>query len=540
MNKWAPLVVLSLAQFLMVLDQAVMNVSISQLVEDFGTTVTTIQGVITFYSLTMAMLMVTGGKVGDILGRRRTFVIGLAVYATGSALTAVSWSVGSLLVGWSILEGVGAALVLPALVALVAANYEGRDRVTAFGVIGGVAGVGIAIGPIVGGYFTSNLSWRWVFVGEVVIAIVIIASGRAVRDAPVDRRPKLDVVGAVLAALGLGMIVYAALQSSSWGWVRPRSSPVEPFGFSLTPFVIAGGFVVLWLFARWQERRERSGLDPLVKMSLFDVSTLRAGLGSFLAQNTILLGIFFTLPLYFQIVLGFDALETGLRMLPISIAMFVTSSSGPLLAQRFPPRRIVQAGFLTLVAAAGLLMSRIAPELDESGVTVSLVLLGIGMGLIASQLGNVIQSAVEADDRGEAGGLQYTAQQLGSALGTALIGSIVLTSLVGAFVDNVAADEVVPAEISDELSVRVGSGASFVASERVEEVLIAAEVESEVTAAIVDDYEQAQLRALKGGLLTSAFIALAALAFTRDLPAHRLGRADDAEDRRAGTAPPPP
>ncbi len=540
MSKWAPLVVLSLAQFLMVLDQAVMNVSISQLVEDFGTTVTTIQGVITFYSLTMAMLMITGGKVGDILGRRRTFVIGLAVYATGSALTAVSWSVGSLLVGWSILEGVGAALVLPALVAIVAANYQGRDRVTAFGVIGGVAGVGIAIGPIVGGYFTSNLSWRWVFVGEVILAIVIMASAGAVRDAPVDRRPKLDVVGAVLAALGLGMIVYAALQSSSWGWVRPKSSPVEPFGFSLTPFVVAGGFVVLWSFTRWQERRERSGLDPLVKMSLFDIATLRAGLGSFLAQNTILLGIFFTLPLYFQIVLGFDALETGLRMLPISIAMFLTSSSGPLLAQRFAPRRIVQAGFLTLVAAAGLLMSRIAPELDEPGVTVSLVLLGIGMGLIASQLGNVIQSAVETDDRGEAGGLQYTAQQLGSALGTALIGSIVLTSLVGAFVDNVAADEAVPPEISDELEVRVGSGASFVASEHVEQVLLEAEVESEVTAAIVDDYEQAQLRALKGGLLTSAFIALAALAFTRDLPARRLGSADDAEDRSTGTAPPPP
>ncbi len=539
MSKWAPLVVLSLAQFLMVLDQAVMNVSISQLVEDFGTTVTTIQGVITFYSLTMAMLMITGGKVGDILGRRRTFVIGLAVYATGSALTAVSWSVGSLLVGWSILEGVGAALVLPALVAIVAANYQGRDRVTAFGVIGGVAGVGIAIGPIVGGYFTSNLSWRWVFVGEVILAIVIMASAGAVRDAPVDRRPKLDVVGAVLAALGLGMIVYAALQSSSWGWVRPKSSPVEPFGFSLTPFVVAGGFVVLWSFTRWQERRERSGLDPLVKMSLFDIATLRAGLGSFLAQNTILLGIFFTLPLYFQIVLGFDALETGLRMLPISIAMFLTSSSGPLLAQRFAPRRIVQAGFLTLVAAAGLLMSRIAPELDEPGVTVSLVLLGIGMGLIASQLGNVIQSAVETDDRGEAGGLQYTAQQLGSALGTALIGSIVLTSLVGAFVDNVAADEVVPPEISDELEVRVGSGASFVASEQVEQVLLEAEVESEVTAAIVDDYEQAQLRSLKGGLLTSAFIALGALAFTRDLPARRIGRADGAEDRRAGAAPPP-
>ena len=462
MGKWRALVVLSLAQFLMVLDQAVMNVSISQLVEDFDTTVTTIQGVITFYSLTMATLMITGGKVGDILGRRRAFTIGHVIYAFGSALTAASWSVGSLLVGWSILEGIGAALVLPALVALIASNYQGRDRVAAFGVIGGVSGVGIAVGPIVGGFFTTNLSWRWVFVGEVIIAAVIVLLVRWIRDATVERKPQLDVVGAILTAVGLGMIVVGALQSSSWGWVTPRNSPIEPFGFSLTPFMILGGFVVLWGFARWQERRKRLGLDPLVKLQLLQVPALRSGLSSFLAQNTILLGIFFTLPLYFQIVLGFDALETGIRMLPISIAMFLTSTSGPALAQRFSPKRIVQAGFVTLVFAAFLLLGRIEADLDSAGVTVSLIVLGIGMGLIASQLGNIIQSSVETEDRGEAGGLQYTAQQLGSALGTALIGAIVIGALVTAFIDNIESDQAIPSEITDGISIEVSSGASFV------------------------------------------------------------------------------
>jgi EmrB/QacA subfamily drug resistance transporter len=523
MHKWGALVVLSLAQFLMVLDQAVMNVSISQLVDDFGTSVTTIQGVITFYSLTMATLMITGGKVGDIVGRRRTFVVGLVVYGLGSALTAVSWSVGALLVGWSVLEGVGAALVLPALVALVAANYEGRERVAAFGVIGGVSGAGIAVGPIVGGYFTSELSWRWVFVGEVVIAIVIVLLVGLIRDAPVGRKPRLDVVGAVLTALGLGMIVYGALQSSSWGWVRPKRSPVEPFGFSLTLFLIAAGFGVLWLFARWQERRRRRGEDPLVKMELLRLPALRSGLASFLAQNTILLGIFFILPLYFQIVLGLDALETGIRMLPISIAMLVTSMSGPALARRIAPRRIVQGGFVTLVVAAFALLGQIEPELDDRGVMVALVLLGIGMGLIASQLGNVVQSAVGTDDRGEAGGLQYTAQQLGSALGTALIGAIVLSALVGAFLDNVEADPAVPAEISKELAVRVGSGASFVPADAVEGALQDAGLDEPVATAIVDDYEEAQLAALEGGLLVAGFIALAALPLTRDLPTERSG-----------------
>ena len=170
MSKWGVLAVLGAAQFLMVLDQAVMNVSISQLVADFDTTVTTIQIVIALYALVMAALMVTGGKLGDLWGRRRAFSIGLVIYACGSALTAASWSVPTLMLGWSILEGIGAALVLPAMVALVAGNFEGRDRALAYGVLGGVAGAGIAVGPILGGWATTELSWRVVFAGEVVLA----------------------------------------------------------------------------------------------------------------------------------------------------------------------------------------------------------------------------------------------------------------------------------------------------------------------------------------------------------------------------------
>ncbi|NKB41450.1 MAG: MFS transporter [Ilumatobacter sp.] len=376
MQKWHPLVVLSLAQFLMVLDQAVMNVAISQLVEDFDTTVTTIQGVITLYALVMATLMITGGKIGDIIGRRRTFVIGLVIYGAGSALTAASWSVPSLIFGWSILEGIGAALVLPALVALLAANYQGRDRITAFGVIGGVAGVGIAVGPIVGGFFTTNLSWRWVFVGEVLIACTIALASRLIVDAKLEgRRPNLDIIGSVLSAIGLGLIVFAMLQASGWGWLAPKQSPIEPFGFALTPFVILAGGIVLWVFVRWQGHRVREGLCPLVRLELLQVPPLRSGLGCFLSQNLILLGIFFILPLYLQIVLGFDALETGIKMLPISIAIFITSSSGPLLAGRFGPKRVVQSGFLLLILAAFWMLQSIEPELDGIGFAITLAVL---------------------------------------------------------------------------------------------------------------------------------------------------------------------
>src|ERR1700710_2176874 len=184
MKRWPVLAVLAGAQFLMVLDQAVMNVSISQLVADFDTTVTTIQAMIALSALGMAGLMLTGGKLGDLFGRRRAFAVGFCIYATGSALTAVSWSVPSLALGWSLLEGIGAALVLPAMVALVAGNFRGQERAVAYGVLGGVAGAGIAVGPIVGGWATTELSWRVVFIGEVVVAIAILIGIRLVEEPP--------------------------------------------------------------------------------------------------------------------------------------------------------------------------------------------------------------------------------------------------------------------------------------------------------------------------------------------------------------------
>ncbi|HUV10675.1 MAG TPA: MFS transporter, partial [Acidimicrobiia bacterium] len=453
MRRWWPLVALGLAQFLMVLDQSVMNVSISQLVDDFDTTVTVVQGVITLYSLVMAALMMLGGKLGDRMGRRRAFGVGMVIYACGSALTAASWSVGSLAVGWSILEGVGAVLVLPALVALVAGNYEGRDRAVAFGAIGGIAGAGIAVGPVVGGWCTTELSWRVVFVAEVVIAAVILLLLKKVADTPPpEHRPNIDWVGAALSAAGLGLIVFGFLQASTWGWVEPKSSPVEPLGFALTPFVIGGGFTLLWAFARWQRYREDQGRDPLIHFRLFANRSLRSGLTTFFSQNLILMGIFFVIPLYLQIVLGLNALDTGVRMLPTSVAMLVFALAGGRLADRFTARAIVRVGFGLLFAAAIGLIATIGPELEGADFAIAMGLLGMGMGLIASQLGNVVQSSVPASDGGEAGGLQYTAQQLGSAIGVALIGSIVITGLASNFVAQVSANPDVSNEVQTQVA----------------------------------------------------------------------------------------
>ncbi len=524
---------LATAQFLMVLDQAVMNVAISQLVEDFDTTVTTIQMVIALYALVMAGLMLTGGKLGDLWGRRRAFALGLVIYGIGSGLTAASWSVPSLMLGWSILEGIGAALVLPALVALVAGNYKGGDRAIAYGVLGGVAGAGIAVGPILGGWMTTDFTWRLVFVGEVVVALGILLGTRSIREPEREGvKPGLDWVGSVLSAAGLALVVFGVLQASNWGWLAPRDSPIEPFGFALTPFVIGAGALVLAGFVAWERRREGRGLPPLVHLGLLRIRSLRGGVSMLLAQNLILMGIFFTIPLYLQIVQGLDALETGVQMLPASAGLFLTAIAGSALASRFPPRPLVRAGLLIVLLSIVLLLGTIEPELDSTSFLIATGVLGVGMGLIVSQLGNVVQSAVGDDDRSEAGGLQNTAQQLGSSLGTALLGAIVISGLIVAFTNNIVDDPRVSKSVSDQVEVQLSAGGSFVAAPEVKAEAEASGIDSATADVLVENYEDAQLSALKTAFLFAAFLVAVSFWTARRLPTRRF------DELQAGPDPP--
>jgi MFS family permease len=534
-TSWLPLGVLAAAQFVMVLDSSVMNVSISQIVADLDTTIQGVQLAITAYTLVMAAFMLAGAKLGDILGRDRTFAIGLTVYGLGSLTTALSPSLGVLLFGWSLIEGLGAVLVIPAIVSLVVATYSGRQRATAFGVIGGVAGAAIAVGPLIGGWVTTEFSWRYVFAGEVVIvaAILILRRRRLGHAPPVDDPPRLDALGVLLSALGLGLVVFGILKSSEWGLIEPRGAmtigdtEITPFGFSVVPFLILAGLGCLAGFALWEEHRERQGRDVLLDRTLLRIVPMRAGLTTLLMQQLILLGTFFALPVYLQVVLGLDAFETGKRLFPMSVAMFVAAMGAPRLASGIAPKRVAQAGLVALVIASVLLLSTIDVQLDESSFAIALAVFGVGAGLLLSQLGNVIMSSVDPHKTNEAGGLQGTAQNLGASLGTALIGAVLIGALTTGFVARVEQNPAIPQEVRDGADAAAEKGIPIVPVDQVEKAAVDAGLTATQAEAIADDYGDAQLQALKRAIGAVAIFALLALWFTRGLP----GRAPPPAER---------
>ncbi len=523
--SWVPIAVLAAAQFVMVLDSSVMNVSITQIVADLDTTIQGVQLAITAYTLVMAALMLAGAKLGDILGRNRAFALGLGIYGLGSLTTALSPSLGVLLVGWSLIEGIGAALVMPAIVALIAATYEGPQRALAFGLVGGVAGAAVAAGPLIGGWVTTELSWRYVFAAETVVVLGILAvRGRLATSQAAGPRPRLDVVGVVISSLGLGLLVFGILKSSSWGLVEPKGAPtiggeeVTPFGFSIVPFLIVAGLGLLGLFWMWEDRRERAQRDTLLDRSLLRIGPLRAGLSTLLAQQLLLLGMFFVLPVYLQVVLGLDAFETGKRLFPMSVTMFAAALLGPRLAANWAPKRVAQAGLVALAVASVVLLSTIDVELNRATFALALALFGVGAGLLLSQLGNVIMSSVPAERINETGGLQGTAQNLGASLGTALIGAILIAALTNGFVERVQDNPAVPPAVREQAIAATEQGVPIVPVDDVEQAALDHGLTPQQASAIADDYGDAQLHGLERAIGAVGILALLGLWFTRGLP----------------------
>jgi len=538
----ATILILAMAQFVMVLDTTVMNVSISEVVDDLDTTVPAVQLAITAYALVMAAFMLTGAKLGETKGRRRIFAIGLGVYGTGSLITALSPNVAVLLIGWSFVEGIGATLVIPAIASLTAANYTGRERALAYGLLGGIAGAAVAAGPLIGGFVTSALTWRVVFAAETVTVVAILIFGiRRIEDSPRVSDEKLDIPGVALSALGLGLVVFGILKSSEWGLITPTGAlevggtEITPFGLSVVPFILVAGAIVLMMFRRYEQRLVRAGRAPLLNPDLLKIPQLRGGLAMFVASYLLMAGVFFVLPLYLQLVRGNDALETGVAILPISLAMMLCAVAGARMATHMSPRRIVRIGMALLFVGLVGLMATISPSLTSPLFSISLALFGAGVGFAVSQLGNVVMSSVDESRVSEAGGLQGSAQSLGSSLGTALIGAVLLAGLTTGFHDHIRADPSIPANVQDEIVSGTEQGVPMVSRSSAEAAAKEAGLPPDEVQAVVDSYSDAQIDALKRAVLAAALFSLVALWFAGDLPGAPLGatRPDTAAERSA-------
>jgi MFS family permease len=526
------LVTLAAGQFLMTLDTSVMNVAIATVAEDVGTDVTGIQTAITLYTLVMATLMITGGKVGAIVGRKRAFAIGCVIYGAGSFTTSIAPSLPVLLIGWSFLEGVGAALILPAIVALVAANFGPEGRPRAYGLVMAAGAVAVAVGPLIGGFFTSYLSWRLVFAGEVLIVLGILVLTRRIEDEPPGQRPRIDLVGVVLSAAGLGLAVFGVLRSSVWGWVAPKPDAPELFGVSAVLWLILAGLLLVWLFFLWESRLEQRGAEPLVRVSMLQNVQLGGGLKMFFFQYFIQSGVFFVVPLFLSVSLGLSAIDTGVRLLPLSVTLLIAAAGIPRFRPNANPRRVVRFALLAMFAGTVVLLGGIDEEASATIVTVPLLLLGLRIGALASQLGSVTVSAVPDEISPEVGGLQNTATNIGASLGTALAGSVLIASLTATLAAGIQQNPAVPPDVRQQAEVQLSSGVPFVSDAALESALDEAGVTGDAAAAIVDENQKARLRALRAALAVIAIVAAAALFFSGPIPTRQPGA--DAADAERG------
>jgi EmrB/QacA subfamily drug resistance transporter len=512
------LLTLAAGQFLMTLDMSVMNVAIATVADDVGTTVTGIQAAITLYTLVMAMLMVTGGKIGSRIGRRRAFAIGCIIYGAGSLTTAAAPNLPVLIIGWSVLEGIGAALILPAIVALVAGNFPPEGRPRAYGLVMGAGAIAVAVGPLIGGVATTYFSWRWVFVGEVLVVAGILLLARRVQDAPPEVRTRFDVIGSVLAAVGLGLAVLGVLQSSEWGWVVPKPDAPSLLGVSLTVWFMIIGLLIVWAFLERESRLEEANRDPLVKPSLFTNRQMTGGLLMFFLLYLVQAGLFFTIPLFLSVSLGLTAIETGVRILPLSITLLAAAVGIPRFFPNASPRRVVRLGLLAMLAGIVILLVAIDPAADARIVTVPLLLAGLGIGALASQLGAVTVSAVPDELSPDVGGLQNTAMYLGAALGTALAGSIMITSLTAAFLLGVQENPAIPEQVKTQASVQLAGGVPFLSDADLQMALDQAAVPPPVADAAIEVNRDARVEGLQSALTVLALFAAVGLFAARRIP----------------------
>ncbi|WP_457752115.1 MFS transporter [Thermococcus sp.] len=416
-SKWGVLIIMSAALFIMFIDTTMMNVSISALVKDLNTTVSGVQGAITLYALVMAAFMITGAKLADIWGTKKVFFRGLVIYTVGTLMAAFAPNLSVLLLGWSILEGIGASMMMPATVTYITKAYTGKDRAFAFGVWGGVGGAAAAFGPIIGGFFTTYITWRLGFFMEAIIAAGIFYGMKLLHDYRPEKKVRLDLVGAALVGVGLFLLTLSVLI------MDPLSNPP-------VLLLMAAGLVVLAVFWRYEKKRKERGEDVLMDVDIFKSKVFTvANLVSIFFQLT-LAGLMFTIPVFVQQYLKYNAIQTGFVIVPLSIMMFIFSMSGQKFAKYLTPKQIIQLGIALTFVGLYFLLRVLKPGITGSDFALGLALYGTGFGLIFSQITNLAMMGAKPEQQADASGIFNAQKQFGLSLGTAFIGAILVLGVI--------------------------------------------------------------------------------------------------------------
>jgi EmrB/QacA subfamily drug resistance transporter len=466
-RKWLPLAVLALTLFIIVLDTTIINVSIRNIIGDLHTNLKAVQWVITGYSLTLAAFTITGGRLGDIFGRKRMFMVGAIIFAVGSLLASRAHSATWLLCSVALVEGIGAAIMLPSTASLLLSEYRGKDRAIAFGVYGAVAGAAGTIGPVLGGYLTTNYSWRWNYLINPIVVLVLLAGSVAISEAQERHRHVPDLLSILLSALGLAGVVYGIIESSTYGWLKAKM-PYEIanhhyalHGLSITLFSVVFGLLFLVLFIWRQASLERRQKMPLVSLSLFKNGQFMSGTTTLMMAVIAQFGLVFALPVFFQGLLGKDAFHSGLAFLPFSLAILVAAPVSGVLAGKFnvPNRWLIQVGLACAVVGALLLHSELSVTSTSSTFIPGLVIFGLGFGLAFSQLANITLSSVSVQQAGEASGTNNTFRQIGTSLGQALIGALLISTLATRLNTDVANSAIIPPAAKAQVTSATASAA---------------------------------------------------------------------------------
>ena len=521
----AMLLPLGLAQFIASFAGSNMNVAISDIAADLGTSVTGVQTAITVFTLTMAALMIPGSKLTDIFGRKKCFVAGLGIYGIGTAIAALAPAIGVLIIGYSLLEGIGSALMIPPIYILVTVSFPDiKARAKAFGVVSAMAAIGSATGPLIGGLITSAISWRASFGLQMLVVVFIILLSRRIVDTGIrGPKPAFDVMGAILSAAGLVFIVLGILQAGSYGWLEARKDftigdTVVLHQGDISPvivLVVIGLAFLLWFFLHIRSR-ERAGKEPLLATHLFRNLTSNLGLVTQNIQWLTMLGSFFLVSLFLQLSLEYSAIQTGLVLTAATIGVLISSLRAEKMAAKYSQRTLIRAGFILTTAGIVLLLLFVDANSSAIDFLPGLFLLGLGVGIMVTASVNVVQSSFEEEDQGEISGLSRCVSNLGSSFGTAIAGAVLISGLISGVTSLTNESQVLPSEEKQQIYSALQGDISAVSNSQIEATLVGQ------PEAVVDEVtrinEVARNRALGRALIVMAFFGLAGLGAALFLP----------------------